>query len=168
MILRVADAAQHVARRQVIGVDLQLGHGQFYGRDLVVLIVNGEVTGQPGGRRLAPQKPRAERMKCRNPGLPRRNASAQKQIRDAIAHFFCGFVGEGHRQNRFRGHAFGDQVRHAAGNRARLARARACENQNRAFLRFDSLALFRIQFFENCQHGSVVFKKSGTRHGSRP
>src|SRR5258707_14961025 len=105
MILREADAAQDVARSQFIRIDLQLGHGQLYGGDLVVVVVNGEVARQSGGGSIAPQKPSAKRMKRGNPGLPGRDTGAQQQIRDAVAHFFRGLVCESDRQNRARRHA---------------------------------------------------------------
>ena len=167
MILGITDAAQYVAGSQVIRVDPQLGHGQLHRGNLVVVVVNGEVAREPGCGCFAPQDPRAQRMKRGNPGLPRRDAGAQQQIRDAVAHFLRSFVGEGHRQNRFRRHAFGDQVGHAIGDRPRFARSRASENQYWALLCFYSLALFPVQFVEKFQHGSVVFKKTGTGHGSR-
>ena len=126
MILRIADAAQHVSRRQVIRINLQLGHSQLHGRDLVVVVINRKVAWQARGRRFAAQKPCAKRVKRRNPRLPGRDARAQEQIRDAIAHFFRGFVSEGHREDGVCGDPLGDQVGHAIGDGAGLARSCAC------------------------------------------
>ena len=80
--------------------------------------------------------------------------SANKFL-DALTHFGGGFVGEGHRQNGFRHHSHVlDQVGDAVGDDARLAAARAREDQHRAVSSFDGLTLLRVELIEKRQCGS--------------
>src|SRR5258708_8811421 len=92
-------------------------------------------------------------MKRRDDGL--RNAQAADKFSDAFGDFGGGLVGEGHRQNGFRHHsrAF-DQVGDAVSDDARLAAARAREDEHRAFSGFDGLALLRVEWIEKRQCGS--------------
>ena len=69
-----------------------------------------------------------------------------QQLVDALGHLGGGLVGEGHGQDRVRRDAFlVDQPRDAAGDDARLARAGAGQDEQRAIGSFDGIALFRIQ-----------------------
>ena len=69
-----------------------------------------------------------------------------QQIRDAIEHLPGGFVGEGEQQNISRIDSVLEQVRHAIGERARLPRARARDDKQRAGRRSHSRELLLIQF----------------------
>ena len=71
---------------------------------------------------------------------------------DPRAHFFRGLVGErdGEDFHRLRV-AFADEVRDAARDDARLARAGAGEDQKRSVDRQDRFALFRIESVEEVQ-----------------
>jgi hypothetical protein len=88
-----------------------------------------------------------------------RYSRAQQQIPNAVAHLFCGFVGESDSENRFGRHSIGDEVCHSVGNRTGLARTGAGEDQHRPFYTFDSKALFRVQLVKKSQHLSAVFEK---------
>jgi hypothetical protein len=128
MIFCIADAAQNIARRQAIVLDLQLGHDQFYCGKLIVIVIDREISGKSCRSRLAPQQPRAERMKRRKPGLRGRNSRAQQKLRDAIAHLFRGFVCEGHGKNGLSRYTVGDQIRHAVSDGPGLAGTGARED----------------------------------------
>ncbi len=86
----------------------------------------------------------AERVKRRKPGLRGRNSGAQKEVRNAIAHLFRGFVSESHGEDRFGGHAIGDQVGHAKCNSPCLAGSGAREDQHRALDGFDGQPLLGV------------------------
>jgi hypothetical protein len=67
----------------------------------------------------------------------------------ALAHLARGLVGEGdHQHLRRPGLALGEDVRDARGEHARLARARAGEDEQRAFGVEHGLALFGVEAFE--------------------
>ena len=57
---------------------------------------------------------------------------AAEELPDALLHFARGLVGERHRQDVAGRHALFDQMRDADGDDARLARARARQDQDRA------------------------------------
>src|SRR6266481_290320 len=80
VVFRIADAAQNDSRRQGIILDLQFIHRQLDGGKLIIVIVNGEIPGQSGDGRLAPQEPGAKRMKCRKPRLRWRNSGAEQKL----------------------------------------------------------------------------------------
>jgi hypothetical protein len=63
----------------------------------------------------------------------------------ARLHFARGFVGERNSENIIRRDAAGDKMRNSTRNDARLARARAGENQHRTGGGFDGLALGWIE-----------------------
>src|SRR5215813_10631636 len=132
MILGVTDAGENVARSQTVLLNLQFGHCEFDRADLVVVVVDSEVTRQARGSGFTAQKARAQRMKSGDPGLTGRDASAKEQIGNAVAHFLRSFVRKGDGENGFRRHTFSDEVGDAVGDRAGFARARACKNEYRA------------------------------------
>ena len=83
------------------------------------------------------------------------DAESADKFFDALAHLGGGFVGEGHRQNGFRHHAHVlDEIGDAVGDDARLAAARAGEDEHRALGSFDGLALLRVELIEKRQCGS--------------
>ncbi len=108
VIFRVADAAQNIARRQCVIIDFQIRHNKLHRSELVVIVVNGKITRQAGIGGFASEEPSAKRMKCRQPRLRGRNACAQQQIGDAIAHLLRGLIRKRDREYRFRRHAAGD------------------------------------------------------------
>ena len=146
MIFRVTNPAENVPGRQAVVIDLQLGHCQFNGRELIVIIVNGKIPRQASCRCFAPQKARAQGMKCGKPGLRGWDTSAQQQARNTIAHFFRGLVGERHREYGFRRNPIRDQVRHAIRDGPRLAGTSTGQDEDRPICGFDRKPLFRVQF----------------------
>ena len=83
-------------------------------------------------------------MECGEPWLGGRNAGAEEEVGDAVAHFFGGFVGEGYGQDGFGGSAVGDEIGHAESDGAGLAGAGAGEDQDGAFGGFGGTTLFWI------------------------
>ena len=69
-------------------------------------------------------------------------------------HFVGGLVSEGDRQDGGRRHApRRDDIRHAVGDDASLAAARASQNQKRPFRMHHRFALLRVQPFEKIHEG---------------
>lgn len=77
--------------------------------------------------------------------IARRKAGANQKIANAFAHLVGSFIGERDSENAFAGRALLDHVGNAVGDDARLAGARACENQHWAIDGEDSFALLGIQ-----------------------
>ena len=145
VILRVADLRPDAAWRIVFRGQPQRDQRALHRRGLVVVVVDREIPRQAQVLRLAPQQPRAERMKGRHPHIPGRVPARAQQLLNAVFHHARGFVGEGDRQNRARRHALLDQMRHAIGDHARLARACAGQDQQRSFRRQHSFTLAFVQ-----------------------
>ena len=93
-----------------------------------------------------------------------------EQIGDAAHHFAGGLVGEREQQDAVGGNALFEQIRDAVGERARLARTRAGDDERRAGRRGDGGELLRIQFARviNLQidFGTERFKNVIARHGA--
>ena len=142
-VLRVADFGQRHPRLHDAVVDLQLFEHLLDERDLIGRVVDDEIARQADGGRFAPQEARAQRVERRDPRADQRRA---EQRLDASAHFFRRFVGEGDGKNfvvlRV---AFGQEVRDALRDDARLARAGAGKDQQRAVDVQDGFALFGIE-----------------------
>ena len=68
-----------------------------------------------------------------------------EQIRDAPHHFAGGLVGERQQQDAVGGNALFEQIGDAIGERARLARAGAGDDERRAGRRGDGGELLRVQ-----------------------
>ncbi len=92
-----------------------------------------------------------------------------EQIRDAAHHFAGGLVGERQQQDAVGGDALFEQVSDAIGERARLARAGAGDDERGAGRRGDGGELLRIEFVRviNLQmDGSMKrFQHIFARHG---
>ncbi len=115
----------------VIQAELLVDRAQ--NRDLVVIVVDGELRGESRAdlrqrRSFAPEQTDAEGVKrgnCR--GVAR---LARNQGTDALAHFAGGLVGEGDGQDGPSGDLVGaDQVRDAVRDHAGLAAARAGQDE---------------------------------------
>jgi hypothetical protein len=165
VIFRPRDAAKDDARGELLVVETEALHDAFDHGLLVALIVDDEFFCVPdwrlarGGRgnlqgfNVAAQDAHAERMECGDDGLG--DAESADQFFDALAHFGGGLVCEGHREDGFRHHPLVlDEVGDAVGDDARLAAARAGEDQHRALGSFDGLALLRVELIEKRQCGS--------------
>ncbi len=156
VIFCVADAAEDIPRRKAVVIDRQLAHGELHGGELVVVIVNCEISRQACARRFPSQKPCAQGVKRRKPGLRGRHSRAKQQIGHARAHLLRGLVGESDCEDRVGRHALGNQIGHAERDGARLARSCSGKNQHGTFYCFCGEALFRIQFVEEIQHLPAV------------
>ncbi len=100
----------------------------------------------------------AQGVKRGNPRPFGRHAGAEKQIGYARLHLLGGFVGESDRENGFGGDALRNEMRHAIGDGAGLAGARARENENGAFSSFRCKTLLGVQSLEKVIHWSVRSK----------
>ncbi len=142
-VLRVADLGQRHPRLHDAVVDLQLFEHLLDERDLIGRVVDDEISRQADGRCFPPQQARAERVKRRDPRADQRRA---EQRLDASTHFFRGFVGERDGKNFVVLRVpFGQEVRDALRDDARLARAGARKDEQRAVDVQDGLALFGIE-----------------------
>ena len=150
VIFCVADLRAHAARRIIVGGKIELRERAFHRGGLVVVIVNGKIARQAEVVRLAAQQARAERMKGRDPDVRSVAARRAQQVADALLHHAGGFVGERDGENRAARNAHFDQVRDAIGDDARLAGARAGQNQQGTFGCEHSFALAFVQFVEKC------------------
>ena len=91
---------------------------------------------------VAPQHAHAERVKGRDHGLG--DGESANQLVHALDHLAGGLVGEGDGEDGLRHHAqVLDQMGDAVGDDARLAAARAGQDQHRAVGGFDGFALLR-------------------------
>ena len=145
----MADARQHHARLER-GVVHAVGlHELLDDRLLVARVVDREAAREAEVVRLAAQQPGAQGVEGRDPHAP---AVAVEQGADAVAHLLGGLVGEGHGEHLVeRRVPLLDEVGDAMRDDARLARAGAGENQQRAIDVLDGAALLGIEGGEEVQ-----------------
>ena len=67
------------------------------------------------------------------------------EVRHALAHLFCGLVGESNSENGMRCYAFFDQIEDAMRDDARLAGAGSGDNEQWSFRRGHGSLLFGVQ-----------------------
>ncbi len=116
-------------------------------RQRVVLVVDHEAARKSEVAGVAAQDAHARRVEG---GDPEPLRGGTEQLLDAFAHLAGGLVGEGHGQDLFGRDAAGaDQIGDAVHEHARLAAARAREDQQRALGDLDRAALLRIQSVED-------------------
>jgi hypothetical protein len=82
-----------------------------------------------------------------------RAVALSQQVRDALAHLLGGLVRERHGADRLRRDAEREQVRDPERDHARLARAGACEHEDRPAAVARCLALRRVQLAQVDVHG---------------
>ena len=82
--------------------------------------------------------------------------------REPLAHFVRGLVRESDREDVLRRDALRDEIRHPRGDHARLAGARARENQQRTLGRAHRLLLLGIEI-EKSEAGHVRQRRTGIR-----
>ena len=145
MVLGVADLRTHAARRKIVRGQAELREGALDGGRLIVVIVDGKIARDAEMVRLAAQQARAEGMKRGNPYVGGVAAARAQQVADALLHHTGGFVREGDRQDGAGRDAHFDEMRHAIGNHARLARPGAGHDHERAFGGQHSFALALVQ-----------------------
>jgi heavy metal translocating P-type ATPase/RND family efflux transporter MFP subunit len=102
----------------------------------VFAIMNGEGGIEPDGAGIFAQKPRADRVKRAGPGEYIAAARGAQRLGadalDAARHLGGGAAGEGHQQHALRIGATDDEMRDPMGERVRLSRAGARDDQQRA------------------------------------
>ncbi len=130
LVLGVADPVHGGGGRERALVEAQLAHGLLHEREAVVLVVDDEARRQPHVRRVLAQDPHAGGVEG---GDERRaDAHGQHERLHARAHLLGSLVGERHREHVARIHALdGEKVGDAMGDHARLAAARAGEDEER-------------------------------------
>ncbi len=167
MILGPGDVTEYGARRGLLVVDAEAPHDRLDDRLLIGLVVDHEILRQADGRlarnrrgnaqgfNIAAQQAHTKGMERRNYGLG--DGEAADQLIHALHHLGGGFVGEGHRQDGFRHHAqMLDQMGDAVGDDARLAAARAGQDEHRAIGGFDGFTLLRIELGEERQSRELI------------
>ena len=145
-VLRVRDLRVDAARREALRVALELREALLHEALLVARVVDREVRAVAEPLGLAPQDPAARGVERHHPRGARRRAD---EVGDALAHLPRRLVRERDREDLGRLDADrAEQVRDAAREDARLARARARDDEDGAFGVEDGLALGRIQVGE--------------------
>ncbi len=146
LVLRFADRSVNGGRGEVRRRHLQLLHRFLDELGLIRRIVNAEVRWQPQLLGVMAKDPQAQAVEGADggPGLIEPAEIAQRPIRhpgDALFHFPGRFVGEGDGQNRRRGNAQRNQIRHPTGDDARFPASRAGDDQQRTVHMRDGLPL---------------------------
>ena len=155
VILRPGDSSLDDARRELLVVEAEPPHDALDHRQLIGFVVDDEILGVAGrlsagsSRRdlqrfdVTSQQAHAKRMEGRNDRLG--NRIAADQLVHALRHLGRGFVRERDCKNRLRHRTLVlDQMGDAVRDDARLAAARAREDQQRAFGGFDGFTLLRV------------------------
>jgi hypothetical protein len=154
-LLRVRDEPLQLPRREAVVVDVVRAVQALDERELVLRVEDLEELRQVGLAVMRAQHAVAQPVERADPhaaGVHRR------QRRQTQHHLARGLVGERHREDRLRpGLAGGEQPRDAGGEHARLAAARAGEDQRRRLRQRDRGELLGVE----------VFEKPG-RHRGRP
>ena len=146
-------------------VQAQLPVGRLDDRELIFVVVDGEVARESGTDRgeriaIAPQQPHAKGVERGN--IRRRGEFGPfEQRRHAVPHLVRGLVGERDRQNRRWRHMViandaGDAVRDDAG----FAAAGAGQNQQRTFGMRNGFALLGIEALEKIHAQWGVYTSS--------
>jgi hypothetical protein len=145
-VLGVGDGGEHALGRPLLRRDpLPLHHALHHGEG-VVLVVDGEARLTPDEVRRGAQHARADRVEGTDPHAAERLA---EQALDAVAHLAGGLVGEGDGEDLGgRDAVVADEARDARGEDARLAGARAGEDEDRALVVQHGLALRGIEAVE--------------------
>ena len=170
----VFELAQHCQHRAGIGLFAFGGNGGknfFYRRKLLGFVVNDEILFVAKFVNVHPQYADAERMKRADGRAVRLilggiRAPARQQFVHAFLHFARGLVCECHAENVTRCDAALDHVRDAKGDDARLACARAGEDQHWTTNGLGGLALLRVERGQiqhrarslNCRQGNASLR----------
>ena len=155
-----------LARGPALLVEVVLGDQLLQQPQLIVGVDDGVVRLEPDQLGMAPQHFRPDRVEGAEP----RHALYRlaDMARDAFAHLARGFVGEGDAEN-LRGPrtARCDEMCQPCGKRGGLARARACQHQDRPFGRQDGLLLRRIELRGIGGRGACIGRdrEVGLSHG---
>ena len=149
LVLRVRDGILDARRRVLLVVEIQLFKAFLDNRLAVRRIINDEIAFiDVRCLNLTAQETRTERMERAEPDVFRGVANHAVH---ALAHFRRGLVRERDGEDVVRCHTIGKQVRDAAGQDLRLARARARHDEQRTVNVRNRFFLCRIQATENIQ-----------------
>ncbi len=146
LVLRGRDLRVDAARGEALRVALELLQGGLHDADLVGLVVDREVRAEPETRRFPAEDPAAGRVERHHPHRP---GDAADEPLEPPLHLPRGLVREGDREDLVGADTVRlDQVDDAVGEDARLARARAGDDEHRPLGREDGLLLGGIQVGE--------------------
>ncbi len=146
VVLLARDDGVDPARREALGVALELLDARLREAELVGLVVDREVRLVTEARRLGAQDATARGVEGEDPDRAR---DAAEQALEALAHLRRRLVRERDRKDLVRLHAAGrEQMGDPVGEHARLARAGAGDHEQRPFGRHDRLALRGVQVGE--------------------
>ena len=163
LVLEVADVGGDAARREALRVEVEVADDQPHQSFGVGLVVDREAGVEPQVAGFAAQDPHASGVERRHPHRP---SPATDQRRNPLLHLAGGLVGERDREHLAGLHlASGEQVGHAVGEDARLARARAGNDQQRAALVLDGVSLGWVQAVEQRRDGVVAALLCGVVRG---
>ena len=145
-VLRGRDLGVDATRDEALRVALELFEDGLRQPDLVGLVVDREVRAIAEPGRLAAEDPAARRVEREDPDRARDSA---EHVLEPLAHLAGGLVRERDRKDLLRLDPVRvDQVRDAVREDARLARARAGDDEQRPLGREHSLPLSRVQVGE--------------------
>ena len=154
---------------RAFGLDARVGDAGLDQVLRVVAVENREIAPVTERVGVRAQNPRADGMKRAAP--ERARSSWPSKSGDAPHHFAGGLVRERQQQDAVGGNALFQQIRDAVGERARLARTGAGDDERRAGRRGDGGQLLRIQFARvvNLQmdFGPERFNDVIARHGAQ-
>ncbi len=146
LVLVPRDEPRSLARRIALLVEVHALHDALHHRELVLRIEDLEELRQPGIPVMHAQHPIAEAMERAHPHAARVD---RQHRRDAGEHLARGLVRERDREEPVRTHLPGlDEPRDARREHARLAAARAGENQRGLRRQGDGFELFGVEAFE--------------------
>jgi len=145
MVFREAYTGEDFARPLFGILHLNGAHGEFEGRELVGVVVDGEVGGQAETSRFTAKQANAERVEGADPGFAAIDAAGFEKEAHAVAHLRGGLVGEGDGENRVGRHALLNQIGDAIGDDAGLAGSGAGQDKNGALRYENGFTLLRVE-----------------------
>jgi hypothetical protein len=142
-VLGVGDLGLHCDRREPLGVDVQVAEAALHQPARIGLVVDGELARVAQPRGVGAQHPRAGGVEGEHPHRP--HPRPQQQL-DPVAHLLGGLVGERDGQDLPCPRPIGaHQPCDPVGEHARLAAPGPGQDQQRAALVDDGLALGRVE-----------------------
>src|ERR1700680_2584567 len=169
VIFRVADPRENFARRIAGIVGAEVPESDFQRRQLLFVIVDGKIAREAQARSFAAKKAHAEGMKGADPRIAPARIGAFEQHANTFAHFSGGFIRKRDSENGAARNALLNQVGDTIGDDARLAGARAGQDEDWPIDGEHSLALLGIQVIKNIHLSDKISAGSALwrRHFSR-
>ncbi len=125
---------------------MELLEREFDDGGLVIRIINLEISWKAEARGFPAQQPGTERVESADPGVVKSKSLADQEVADPLFHLRGCLVCESYSQNRASWNSLLDQMGNSIGDGACFARARARQDQHRAFESCCRFALSGIQF----------------------